>query len=445
MGTQAALDGPRCNSGDQFGVYGRWNTATVGGGPACVRPFAEGEKNGGATAPGVTATSVNVVAVIPSAARSAAQTAAAGPKYAADNSASTWENAIHDYLFANKDFYEQWGRSLDVTLYTSTGTDEAAQQADAVAIKAMKPFAVLQLDSFGLDTLVTSLAKAKILVNSYSTSPAETAAVAPYRWGADPDANAAAANSAEVIGKTLVGKKAEFGGDDVKGQTRKFGLVQVEDQIDLDAFKASLGKYKGTIAAESSYPGTGGALGDAATAQQQAPTMVSRLKDAGVTTVILFTDAGHEHRADEPGRPAELAPRVVLHRVGLRGSPRARTGHARRPVAARARDLQLRPVLQGAGEPRGADASELVLGQGRWHRVGGGRGGARVAAGRHPLRGARPDGEELRAGHVRRAAAAAIRTTRSCRSRGTGARPACPTTPTHPDRPTSTPSSSTRT
>jgi len=291
MGTQAALDGPRCNTGDAYGVYGRWNSATVGGGPACVRPFAAGEKNGGATAQGVTATSVKVVAVIPSAARSTAQSAAAGPKYAGDGTASTWENVLHDYLFANKDFYELWGRSLDVTTYTSTGTDEAAQLADAVAIKAMKPFAVLNLDSFGLDTLVTSLAKAKILVNSYSTSPAEAAAVAPYRWGANPDANAAGANSAEVIGKTLVGKKAEFGGDDVKDQTRKFGLVTIDGDLDIKSFKDSLGKYKGTITSESSYPGSGGALGDPVVSQQQAPVMVQRMKDAGVTTVILFTDA----------------------------------------------------------------------------------------------------------------------------------------------------------
>ena len=33
MGTQAAIDDPRCNTGAAYGVYGRWDTAVVGGGP----------------------------------------------------------------------------------------------------------------------------------------------------------------------------------------------------------------------------------------------------------------------------------------------------------------------------------------------------------------------------------------------------------------------------
>ena len=94
-----------------------------------------------------------------------------------------------------------------------------------------------------------------------------------------------------MIGKTLVGKKAEFGGDDVKDQTRKFGLVTIDGELDLDTFKDNLSKYKATIASESSYIGSGGALGDPVVSQQQAPVMVQRMKDAGVTTVILFTDA----------------------------------------------------------------------------------------------------------------------------------------------------------
>jgi hypothetical protein len=290
MGTPAAMDDPRCNVGAAYGVYGRWNTGTIGTGPACVRPFKEGEKNGGATAKGVTADSVKVVAVIPSTERSETQTKAAPPVNRAGGT-STWENAIHDYLYAYHNFYEQWGRAIDVEFYTSTGADETAQRADLVAIEAMKPFAVINFDTYGLDVLVTSLAQKKVLVQSYSTSPAESAAVAPYRWGGGSDQDAAATNAAEVIGKNLVGKKAEFGGDDVKSQTRKFGLVEVEDLIDLDTFKKDLAKYDGTkLVSEFAYPGTGGAAGDPAVAQQEAPTIVQRMKAAGVTTVILFAD-----------------------------------------------------------------------------------------------------------------------------------------------------------
>src|SRR5262245_40301883 len=65
LGTKEALDDPRCNTGDQYSVYGRWDTSTVGAGPYCVRPFEDGEDNGGATAKGVTADSIKIVAVIP--------------------------------------------------------------------------------------------------------------------------------------------------------------------------------------------------------------------------------------------------------------------------------------------------------------------------------------------------------------------------------------------
>ena len=262
MGTPAAMDDPRCNVGTGFSVYGNWNTARSAPGRRAWRRCKKGEKNGGATATGVTADSVKVVAVIPSAERSAAQTKAAPPINRAGNTPSTWENAVHDYLFAYHNFYEQWGRAIDVELYTSTGVDETAQRADLVAITAMKPFAVINFDTYGLDVLVTGLAQKKILVQSYSTSPAESAAVAPYRWGGGSDPTRRRRTSAEVIGKNLVGKNAEFGGDDVKSQPRKFGLVEVKDLIDLDAFKKNLAKYKGTkIASESSYEGTGGAAG----------------------------------------------------------------------------------------------------------------------------------------------------------------------------------------
>ena len=43
-------------------------------------------------------------------------------------------------------FYETWGRDIEVHFYISSGTDEPAQRADIVAIKAMKPFAAVNLD-----------------------------------------------------------------------------------------------------------------------------------------------------------------------------------------------------------------------------------------------------------------------------------------------------------
>ena len=38
-------------------------------------------------------------------------------------------------------FYETWGRDIEVKFHDIAGDDEAAQRADLVAVKAMKPFA----------------------------------------------------------------------------------------------------------------------------------------------------------------------------------------------------------------------------------------------------------------------------------------------------------------
>ena len=60
LGSKAALAQANCDP-----EHKRTNYATVGGGPFCVNPWPEGKDNGGATAPGVTATSVKVLVFTP--------------------------------------------------------------------------------------------------------------------------------------------------------------------------------------------------------------------------------------------------------------------------------------------------------------------------------------------------------------------------------------------
>ncbi len=66
MGTQAALDNPRCRHDDPtYGPYGRFDTTSVGGGSACVKAWKEGADNGGATSQGVTKDRIKVVFFLP--------------------------------------------------------------------------------------------------------------------------------------------------------------------------------------------------------------------------------------------------------------------------------------------------------------------------------------------------------------------------------------------
>jgi hypothetical protein len=292
MGTTAATQNPRCHvkspAGEElyFG-YGRFDSTVVGGGPPCVKPWKQGANNGGATAPGVTKDKVTVVAVLPNGQE--LQSDPVKPKHKADMSPSTYEDAIHDYTLPLMKFFETWGRDLEIKYYTSTGEDEAAQRADVVAVKQMKPFAVFEVTVKGLDTLEAELAKAKIPVIGFATTSSKANEQAPYRWGLS-DAQSSAINSAEVIGKQLVGKKAQYGGDDVKGQTRKFGVVYIDNLIDYAQFQSFFKKYGGQVASANPYKASGSTFGDSAVSAENAPTMVTRMKSAGVTTVVMLSD-----------------------------------------------------------------------------------------------------------------------------------------------------------
>ena len=70
----------------------------VGGGPFCVSPWAKGNDNGGATAPGVTATEVKIVAYIPNDQMLAGGTGAAGPKNQATGADAKIPDTIADYV-----------------------------------------------------------------------------------------------------------------------------------------------------------------------------------------------------------------------------------------------------------------------------------------------------------------------------------------------------------
>ncbi|MEX1008719.1 MAG: hypothetical protein WD271_12860 [Acidimicrobiia bacterium] len=295
IGTSAALNNPRCHHDNpNYGVYGRFNSTIVGGGPICVKPWKEGADNGGATSQGVTKDKVTAVAVLPNDTQLEGTSLPAGtsPVRRTDltSTGGTYADAAHDYLLPLMKYYETWGRDVEVKFVTSSGSDEAAQRADAVAIKALKPFAVMDMVTAGLDVLDAEMAKAKILVYGDATTTAKATAQAPFRWGLS-DAQSAAANAAEVVGKQLVGKKAEFAGsDDIKKQTRKFAAVYIPTLIDIGQFKSYFKKYGGTVTTEGSYNSNGTTFGEDALAQEQAPILVTKMKNAGVTTVIMFSD-----------------------------------------------------------------------------------------------------------------------------------------------------------
>ena len=290
IGTSAALNDPLCDK--TADVYGRFNFVLEGFGPTCTAAW-KGGNNGGATYPGVTKDSIKVIAIVPNDQQVAATPASGRPTNYQTGATGTVNDALSDALTAYEHVFVPkytYGRDISMEFVTSSGDDEAAQRADAVTVKAKKPFVVVDATASSLDVFDTVIAAAKIPVFSLNATLDETLKQAPYRWG-QTDPVAGSMNGAEFIGKQLAGKKAEFAGDTaMHSQPRVFGLVR-SDVFDVARFNQTLAKYHVKLATTISYPGTTSTLGDPTVAQEQAPNAITKLKTAGVTTVVLVADS----------------------------------------------------------------------------------------------------------------------------------------------------------
>ena len=144
INTAAALDNPHCDK--TAGPYGRLDFVQKGTGPVCVTVWKEGKDNGGATYQGVTKDKIKVVALVPNEQQMAAVTPTQLPMNYATGKPGTVQDVFSDGLAGYEHAFGKtytYGRDVDLQFVTSTGDDEAAQRADAIKVKEMKPFTVL--------------------------------------------------------------------------------------------------------------------------------------------------------------------------------------------------------------------------------------------------------------------------------------------------------------
>ncbi len=312
VGSDAALSSPDCDR--ERGTVKLPYAAA----PPCVKPFADGDDNGGATYQGVTADTITVIVRHPSDEDVASGTSP--PRDRATGQVGTVEQAYADAaaLFAHT--HEQWGRTVEFEYFLATGTDEAAQRADAVAVLAEKPFAVI--DIAGGDVFETLIAQDKVLSISPTTGTnRQSIAQSPYRWTATTDYTATALIGAEFIGKQLLGGKAEHAGDEeLQSESRVFGVVRstAPNAPETKFVDAELKRYKVTPVVDLEYEPSTDSTTARQVAEQNAGPMVSRLKDAGVTSVILlaadYPTVGALTRAM---KTQEYSPEIVTMGVGL--------------------------------------------------------------------------------------------------------------------------------
>jgi hypothetical protein len=290
VGTAEALENPNCDPETRrIRLYSVFRVP-------CVKTV-EAKDNGGATSRGVTRDSIKLVMVTaadPNSVPKDASIAAQNGVNQATGTTGIYADAVRDANELYASVYETYGRDVDIEIYTRTGIDEASMRADALAIAEKKPFAVLNAEPL----VGQLLADRKIISIDFPRDPEVVAQQAPYRWSYGTDYFGLTLMAAEVLGKQLWDGKAEWAGDEsMHAKDRKFGLVYPDsnDAIpypDLALFEKTLKKYGGgTITTKIAYTGAVGA--DTATIdtlnQQAATPIIARLRDAGVTTVVLIT------------------------------------------------------------------------------------------------------------------------------------------------------------
>jgi hypothetical protein len=260
--------------------------------PPCVAPFKG--KNGGSTSQGVTGDEVKVVVYNTDPQKDplvAGQLRAAGASLDLGSIRDTWQGYIDIY---NK-MFEFYGRKIVPEFFTGSaaGSDTAAAKADAIAIADKKPFAVIGGPLQSTTVFSDELAHRGVMcmgLCALSVPQKLLDTNKPYLYTDGPSPEEAATLTAEFIGKQIGKGKAQYAGDDAtKGKDRVFGIVHYntpDGQYDglFDTLKSGLKKYKITAKADQSF------FLDLTRAQETARTVITKMKDAGVTSIIYTGD-----------------------------------------------------------------------------------------------------------------------------------------------------------
>jgi Periplasmic binding protein len=278
--------GPNCDT-----TTGRVKIPSVYA-PPCVQPFTG--KNGGATSEGVTDNEIKIVVYNTDPAKDplvSGQIRAAGAELNLGAIQDTWRGYIDIY----NQFFELYGRKISVEFFvgTAAGSDSAAAKADAIAIADKKPFAVLGGPQQSTTVFADELAHRGVLcLGTCATAMPQriTDANKPYILTNGPSPEQGATLTSEFVGKQAGPGKAEFAGDDAtKSKNRVYGIVHYDTpdgqyKGQFATLKSGLKKYKITPKADQSF------FLDLSRAQETARTVITKMKDAGVTTIIYTGD-----------------------------------------------------------------------------------------------------------------------------------------------------------
>jgi hypothetical protein len=255
--------------------------------PECYAPFTG--DNGGATAQGVTADEITVV-LYQAPENDDVLRAIAGA--VTDDSPADVTATYQGFLPFFQEYYETYGRKVNLVVYQASGNaiDEvAARTAAAEIAQDIKPFAV-----WGGPAITTAFSDeltARGIVHipgGGGSGPEYYVERDPYSIGIGMSGWQFRSQLVSYIANRLSGKPAEHAGaPELAAQERVFGLVYLDNgpaaEQGAQDLKAALNEVGDDLAVTASYR-------NPLDVSAEAPGIIARFKDAGVTTVLLVSD-----------------------------------------------------------------------------------------------------------------------------------------------------------
>ena len=246
--------------------------------------FADVEDNGGATAPGVTADTIKVVAWIP--AEDDPVRALLLQRIGFDATNAELREAYTGFVEAFQATYQTYGRTVELEFLEATGTilDPTAARADAVrAAEDMGAFAVLGGPVIGGGWTEELHARGVICVGCPGISDPE-----PTVFSLPPKSSHLRAHLAAYVSNRLAGDPAEHAGEQLQGEERVFGHLALgmgeSDTRSAELLREELAEVGVELAESVLYPLDPGRAAELATAA------VTKMQAAGVTTVLTQAD-----------------------------------------------------------------------------------------------------------------------------------------------------------
>ena len=282
---------------------------------ACMAPFTG--DNGGATDVGVTADEITIVYY--EGQEGDPIIAYISDAVAVDDTNADQFATMERIIAYYETYFELYGRRVNLITFEGSGgaTDDVAARADAARIaEEFKPFAV-----FGGPALTSAFADelAAREIMCISCTPGQPTQFYvdrdPYVWGLDGSQAQKQTHAVEFLTKQIIGKNAEYAGDEFVDQPRRLGLLYLESS---GASKDLADEYVAAMeAAGSPFAEVIAYELNPATIQATASQVISKLKSAGITTIVFSGDPVAPRDFTREATAQEYFPEWFVSAAGL--------------------------------------------------------------------------------------------------------------------------------